>query len=131
MALLRNAPSVLLVVSSDDDRLMYAQYLRFTGFTPVECPTTDAALAQAPNADIIVTGIRVQGSCDGIELIRRLRADPGTAHKPLIVLTACVLEHHRTRAQQAGCDAFLPKPCLPDMLVAEIKHVLASREKSC
>ena len=31
-------------------------------------------------------------------------------------------------ARQAGCDAFVTKPCLPDALVAEINRMLALRD---
>ena len=33
-------------------------------------------------------------------------------------------------AREAGCDAFVTKPCLPDALVAEIQRMLASRDRA-
>src|SRR6266581_2425294 len=74
---------------------------------------TEDALALARTTDIVVTGIRVPGPFDGVELVRRLRANDGTKHKPIIVVTACAFEPDQQRACAAGCDAFLPKPCLP------------------
>ena len=43
----------------------------------------------------------------------------------IIVLTACVWKPERERAEAARCDVFLPKPCLPDHLLAEVRHLLA------
>ena len=48
--------------------------------------------------DIIVTGIRVPGSCDGVELVRRLRDGEATKGTPVIVLTACAFEPDQQRA---------------------------------
>jgi CheY-like chemotaxis protein len=106
---------------------MYAEYLRIAEFHTVEIDDTADALALAGTADVIVTGVRVPGPFDGIELVRRLRAEGPTKDKPVIVLTACAFEPHQQRAYAAGCDGFLPKPCLPETLLTEIRHAMASR----
>src|SRR5205085_582242 len=82
--------------------------------------------ALAVTADVIVTGISVPGPFDGVELVRRLRANEPTRHKPILVLTASAFAPAERRADAAGCDAFLPKPCYPDKLLAEIRRVLAT-----
>jgi DNA-binding response OmpR family regulator len=103
---------------------MYAESLRHGGFTVREVDSTDDGLIAARKADLIVAAIRMPGSFDGIELVRRLRADASTRHKPLIVLTACTLEPDQSRAFSAGCDVFLPKPCLPEVLLAEAQRLI-------
>ena len=120
-------PSVLLVDSARDDRAMYAEYLRVSQLRAVEIDNTADALALAVTTDVIVTGIRVPGPFDGIELVHRLRVDEATKDKPIIVLTACAFEPDQQRARAAGCDAFLAKPCLPDTLTSEVRRVLAVR----
>jgi two-component system cell cycle response regulator DivK len=120
-------PTVLLVESGQDDRGMYAEYLRLSDFHIVEIGDTADALALAATADVIVTGVRVPGPFDGIELVRRVRADRRTHDKGVIVLTACAFEPDQARAYSAGCDGFLPKPCLPDALATEIRRVMANR----
>lgn len=77
------------------------------------------------DADVIVTGVRLNGTFDGIELIRRIRANEATQSRPVIVLTAMVLESERRRAETAGCDAFYLKPLLPQSLLGEIHRVIA------
>jgi CheY-like chemotaxis protein len=123
-------PTVLLVESRRDDRNMYAEYLRLLGFRLLESDTTDEALLQAPRSQVIVTGVRVNGSFDGLELVRRLRADERTQSKPIIVLTACAFEPSRQMAVAAGCDVFLIKPCLPETLVTEIRRAVRLRPLS-
>ena len=116
--------SILLVEPPEDDRPMYAEFLRANGFDVTEVDSTDAGLSAAGKADLIVTGVRMPGSFDGIELVRRLRDDERTKSKPLIVLTACTFEPDQSRAFAAGCDVFLPKPCLPDILLEEAKRLI-------
>jgi len=120
---------VLLVQDRPDDRTMYAEYLRLRGFTPLEITTADDALKRAADADVIVTDIRLPGSFDGLELVRRLRSDPRTQSKIVIALTGWAMNPSREEALAAGCDIFLAKPCLPETLVREIRRALVGRRK--
>ncbi len=121
--------SILLVESHEDSRSMYAGYLGLQdGLTCVLADSSDDGLVRAVDADAIVTGIRVIGSFDGIELVRRLRADPRTRDKPVIVLTACAGQADRERAEAAGCDMFLAKPCLPRDLVRALRRLMARHQ---
>jgi CheY-like chemotaxis protein len=103
---------------------MYAEFLSHAGLTAIPVSRATDALAAAAKADIVVTGIRLPGSFDGIELIARLRAQPRTKQTPIIVLTASALQAERERAKRAGCDAFLPKPCLPEELLREVRRLV-------
>lgn len=116
---------VLLVQPSRDDGLeMYEEFLRYNGLAPITVTDARNALMLAPDADIIVTGITLDDDIDGVEVVSRLRHDGGTMHKPIIVLTACAWRTDRARAKHAGCDAFLPKPCLPIDLLREVRRLL-------
>lgn len=119
--------TVLLVGPAQDDRAMYAEYLRLRGVQPIEADDAAAALVAAARADVIVTGIHLAGNLDGLELIRGLRAADVTHRKPIVVLTASVLGGSRLRATAAGCDGFLTKPCYPDTLWAELLRVTSPK----
>jgi DNA-binding response OmpR family regulator len=108
---------------------MYAEFLRANGFSVTEVDSTDAGLSAATAADLVITGIRVPGSFDGVELVRRLRGDTRTKDTPLIVLTACAFEPDQARAFAVGCDVFLPKPCLPEMLLAETRRLIGEASR--
>lgn len=118
------SPSLLLIQVGADDREMYADYLTQQGLRVMEAATTDAALPLIPDVDVIITGLMVPGAVPPIELIARIRRDPRTATKPVIALTACVLPEMRDRSWRAGADVFLLKPCLPDMLLREVRRVV-------
>jgi two-component system, cell cycle response regulator DivK len=119
-------PVVLLVQASRDDGLeMYTEFLRYHGLTVISVSDPRDALMLAPQTDIVVTGMNLDDPMDGIELVSRLRHNNCTRSTPIIVLTACAWPKDRARAEGAGCDLFLPKPCLPNDLLGEVRQLLA------
>src|SRR4029078_8191409 len=110
----------------EDDRAMYAEFLRHHGFVP-DCPDqVDEALARAADSDVMVTELAVPTVSDGCAFIENLRAEPRTQHKPIIVVTSWAWQTDRLRAREAGCDVFLTKPCLPEDLLREIHRAVAA-----
>lgn len=126
-----NNPLVLVVEDYQDAREMYAAYLQFSGYRVAEATNGIEAIEQA-NAlmpDIILMDLALP-KMDGWEATRRLKLQESTRHIPIVALTGHALAGHAEGARQAGCDAFVTKPCLPDALVAEIKRMLASRTQA-
>jgi len=120
-------PVVLLVQPSRDDGLeMYTEFLRYHGLAAIPVSDSRDALMLAPQADIVVTGINLDETMDGVELVSRLRHDDCTRSTPIIVLTACAWPTDRERAEGAGCDVFLLKPCLPNDLLREVWQLLTA-----
>jgi CheY-like chemotaxis protein len=120
---------VLIVDDDRDTREMYSESLRAMGFQTATASTGEEALhlaAEKPPA-VLVTDLRFQGSMDGIELIRRLRADPRTENVRTILLTGAAIGDDRDRADESPCDRLLLKPCLPDALAAEIRRLAVAR----
>jgi len=119
-------PRVLLVDDYPDAREMYSEYLQFSGFDVVEAANGMEALQRAADAepDIILMDLSLP-VMDGWEATRRLKADPRTAPIPVVALTGHALAGISEGARQAGCDAFVAKPCLPEDLVREIRRVLS------
>lgn len=117
---------LLLVQGDADSREMYAEFFRYHGFQLIPVATVSDALTFAPHADVIVTETLLPDHMDGIEFIERLKRDECTKSVPIIVLTACAWDTERERAEKAGCDVFLAKPCLPDELLRAVRRVLAS-----
>jgi DNA-binding response OmpR family regulator len=60
---------------------------------------------------------------DGMEIMRRLRADP-TANVPVILLTARQQEIDRIYGLELGADDYVTKPFSPAELVSRVKAVL-------
>jgi DNA-binding response OmpR family regulator len=119
--------SVLLVDPAEDNRAMYAEFMRAAGFQPIEADNASDALALAATADIVVTEIRLPGPFDGVELVRRVRADERSADKPIIILTATLFGQTERLVRDAGSDVFLTKPCLPEALATEVRRLMMAR----
>ena len=124
-------PLVLVVDDFQDNREMYAEYLAYCGFRVIEAKNgkeaIEQAFAQSPNVIILDLSLPVM---DGGEATRRLKADGRTKAIPVIALTGHALQGHSKGALDAGCDAFVAKPCLPDQLVLEIKRMLGTSDSA-
>lgn len=118
-------PLVLVVDDFLDAREMYAEYLAFSGFRVVEASNGAEAVQKALEVapDIVLMDLSMPGM-DGWEATRRLKGDQRTKDIPVIALTGHALTGFSESAKEAGCDAFVTKPCLPDALVGEVRRVL-------
>lgn len=121
----RDRQLVLVVEDYQDAREMYAAYLQFSGFDVAEAANGVEAVEKATALlpDIVLMDLALP-RMDGWEATRRLKADARTRHIPVVALTGHALAGHADGAREAGCDAFVTKPCLPDALVAEIRRLL-------
>ena len=119
-------PLVLVVEDYQDAREMYAAYLQFSGYRVAEAANGLEALDKTRELmpDIILMDLALP-KMDGWEATRRLKADEQTRHIPIVALTGHALAGHAEGARQAGCVAFVTKPCLPDALVTEIERMLS------
>jgi two-component system, cell cycle response regulator DivK len=124
----KHNPLVLVVEDYQDAREMYAAYLQFSGYRVAEASNGLEALDKTRELmpDIIRRDLALP-KMDGWEATRQLKADERTRHIPIVALTGHALAGHAEGARQAGCDAFVTKPCLPDALVTEIQRMLSSR----
>jgi CheY-like chemotaxis protein len=62
---------------------------------------------------------------DGIELTRRIKADPDLYGTIVVALTAYAMEADRDRALAAGCDGFISKPIDTRTLGLQTRSFLA------
>ena len=126
-----NQPLVLVVEDYQDAREMYSAYLTFSGFRVAEASNGLEAIEKAGELmpDIILMDLALP-RMDGWEATRRLKMDDRTKHIPIVALTGHALTQHAQGAREAGCDAFVTKPCLPDVLVAEVRRMLSGRAES-
>lgn len=61
---------------------------------------------------------------DGLELVERLRAQPGWEGVPVLMLTAKAREVDIVRALELGADDYVTKPFQPEELLARIRRLL-------
>ncbi len=61
---------------------------------------------------------------DGFEVCRRIKADPATAHIPVVMVTALGQAEDRVRGLEAGADDFLTKPVNDLQLMTRVKSLV-------
>ena len=116
-------PLVLFVDDDRDARTIYPDYLRSMGCRVISAANGNAAIEQAlqHRPDVIVMDLAMP-QMDGLAATRHLRRHETTRRVPIIALTA--MPAARDSAREAGCDAFLAKPCLPELLWWEVRSLL-------
>ena len=120
----RAEPQRILLV---DDDPVFAEYLReivveADPTARVECAADGfqaGQLTETLRPHLVVIDINMPG-IDGIELCRRLRANPTTARARLMVLSGVLSDRNSAAARAAGADACLEKSAT----AADIVHAL-------
>jgi len=118
---------VLCVDDAHDQRMLLSFLLQRHG---LEVRTADngeegvtIALEWIP--DLILMDLMMPGM-DGFRATEILRADPRTAHVPILALTAYGEEKMRTRAKAMGMNGFVLKTVLPADLLDTLREYLPS-----
>ena len=75
---------------------------------------------------LILMDIQLPGM-DGLELTRRLKADPATRAIRVIALTAYAMKGDDEKAFAAGCDGYITKPIDVERLPVLVSSYLAER----
>jgi two-component system, cell cycle response regulator DivK len=121
-------PLVLVVDDYEDAREMYAECLDASGFEVAQAESGDEAVAKALALQpaLIVMDLALPGM-DGWSATRAIKTDARTSAIPVVALTGHARSDASAAARDAGCDAFLTKPCLPDAVVEIVRRLLASR----
>lgn len=116
---------ILLVEDNEMNRDMLTRRLVRQGFevmSAVDGPAGVAA-AKTEKPDLILMDVAL-GAMDGWEATTLIKADPETAHIPVIALTAHALASDRRRSIEVGCVDFDTKPIDFARLVGKINAAL-------
>ena len=81
------------------------------------------AICDNTHVDLILLDIMMPG-IDGFEVCERLKANPRTAHIPVVMVTALDQPSDRVRGLKAGADDFLTKPVNDLQLVSRVKSLV-------
>jgi len=125
------APLILVVDDYRDAREMYSQYLASAGFRVAEAKNGLEAIEKATSyrPDVVLLDLYLPG-LDGWEVARHLKADRRTRAAIIVAFTAHSSPDAARRAREAGCAAFVMKPCLGDALASEIRRLLEADAKA-
>ncbi|MEV4759895.1 response regulator [Micromonospora sp. NPDC049559] len=119
-------PDQILVVDDDEDIARFVEFnLRLHGFDVVIASDGQEALdlIERQRPDLAVVDLMMP-RVDGLELTRRLRANPLTSALPVIMLTAKGMTVDKVHGLTAGADDYLVKPFDTAELIARVSSTL-------
>ena len=121
----------VLAIEDDKDILELIAYnLERDGYEVIGVSSGEDGLAVAGSKgpDLVLLDLMLPG-IDGLEVCRRLKADPDTAHLPVIIVSAKGEESDIVAGLELGADDYVTKPFSPKVLIARIRAVQRRREK--
>jgi len=119
----------ILIVDDNPTNLKVAQILLTVEGYQVRT-ATDAEEAQAVlegfHPRLILMDIQLPGM-DGLELTRKLKADPATREAVILAITAYAMKGDEEKALAAGCDGYISKPIDTRKFPAVVRRYLARK----
>lgn len=125
-------PAKILVVEDElTNREVAEVILKNQGYDVLVAINGQEAIerAHADMPDLIVMDI-LMPILDGLSATREIKADPATAHIPILAVTAKASNSDRDAAEAAGCDGFLAKPYRNKALVETVRQFLPASAKT-
>jgi two-component system cell cycle response regulator DivK len=122
----QDVPLLALIADRDEEtRRIYAEYLTLSDYRSEQAEDGRDALAKvfSRHPDIVITETHLPG-ISGFDLCVLLRQDTATRGIPIVMVTGAAFAADVQRAETAGADAVLSKPCRPETLVAEIQRLV-------
>jgi DNA-binding response OmpR family regulator len=125
----KNALPTLLLVEDNEDFRFYLQDNLRRQYTILEAANGKEGWKRALSAlpDLIVSDVAMP-EMDGVELCRKVKADPRTTHIPVILLTARTQEEQQLEGIRTGASDYITKPFAFELLQARLKNLLVQRD---
>ena len=122
------ASHILVVDDNAANRDLLARRLVREGYrvSAAESGASALALTAAESFDLVLLDLMMPGM-SGFEVLCRLKADPGTRHIPVIMISALDELDSTVRCIEAGAEDYLPKPFNPVLLRARIGACLEKK----
>jgi signal transduction histidine kinase/response regulator RpfG family c-di-GMP phosphodiesterase len=121
---------ILVVEDTADLRTYIAGILRGQGYRVLMARNGEEGfqMAQRHQPHLILTDLMMP-KVSGLELIRMVRLDEAMCGTPIVLLTAKADEDTRLEGVERGADAYLSKPFSDRLVIAEVRNLLALKEK--
>jgi CheY-like chemotaxis protein len=122
------ADTILVVDDNENATLMTARMLSGLGFDVMTALDGPSALSQIADRhpDCILLDIMMP-RMSGLEVLARLKHDPGTSGIPVIMLTAKSQDDDVLSGYKQGADYYITKPCTSRDLAYGIRLVLGTQ----
>lgn len=105
------AKKILIVEDNDLNLKLFRDLLSAHGYHIAETKEGLEALeiARKFKPDLVLMDIQLP-EISGLEITRRMKADPETAHIPIVAVTAFAMKDDEEKILRAGCQAYMSKP---------------------
>jgi DNA-binding response OmpR family regulator len=119
-------PTILVIDDDADARRMYSEFLRSKGWLVFTASDGRVGIDKTTTLtpDVVLLDLAMP-RVDGWTVLRHLRQSSWTAKVPVVILSA--IDHARDEAFLSGCDAYLSKPCTPEIVWLQLNAMLRWR----
>ncbi len=116
---------VLLAEDNESNLSVMADYLQSKDYQVVMAEDGHQAIerAKAERPDMIIMDVQMPG-LDGLEAIRRIRAESGLAAVPIIAMTGLAMPGDDQRCLEAGANDYLTKPISLKVMLIKMQALL-------
>jgi len=114
---------VLVVEDNELNMKLFRDVLESSGYRTLEATTGSEAIDLAANhsPDLVLMDVQLP-DLDGVEALRRLRADGRTSALRVLAVTAQAMQGDRERFLRAGFDGYVAKPVDIVALLGTVRH---------
>jgi two-component system cell cycle response regulator DivK len=114
---------ILVVEDNEMNMKLFRDVLLATGYRTLEATTGEEAVKLAAEhvPDLVIMDIQLP-DIDGVEALRRLRADERTVAIPVFAVTAQAMQGERERFLAAGFDGYVSKPVNVGELIGTVRQ---------
>lgn len=122
---MRTAAKTILICEDDESLRELMRIAVGDGYNCVETADGQEALElmRELRPDLLLLDLMLPGKT-GLDVLAELRAERATGKTPVVVVTAW--SHDREAVLDAGADAFVAKPFVPDELKAVVDELLGA-----
>lgn len=115
---------IMTVDDSPTVRKVLNEALSGAGYQVVEASDGEEAvnMLEQTDIDLLVTDLNMP-NMDGVELIKRVRQQPGKRFMPIIMLTSVSQKEMKAAGKKAGASGWVTKPFRPEQLLSVIQMV--------
>ena len=118
--------TILIVEDNEKNMKLVRDILRHNGFATIEASTgaEGVRLATERRPDLVLMDIQLP-DIDGIEALRRIRAETALDIVPVIAVSASVMPDDQQKIVTSGFDAFVTKPINLKHFLETVKRFIA------
>jgi two-component system, cell cycle response regulator DivK len=122
--------TILIVEDNEKNMKLVRDILQYRGHTTIEAVTggDGVRLAREQRPDLVLMDIQLP-DIDGIEALRRIRAEPALDAMPVLAVSASVMPDEQQQIVASGFDAYITKPINLKPFLETVQRFLTNGRK--